>query len=549
MPNNIVPSEFNIVVVGGGIAGCGAALRLADLGYKVTLIENRGSLLSGSSDDTPCRAGLGFHYPDKNTAVSALKNAVRFIKEYKDLGFNLRVGEDKPLAHPLRRGHYYVVKDSQFEVDTVLALYEEIKKAYAKLIEEDPANEVFGPAEDFYRVLWRNEEGDVPAEHDALVPLLNLYKIACGIETAEHTLNWPVFKSYLVDEVTHHPNITVQLNTQVNEILPHGLGYKINFEENAELKNKKCDFVINSAWENIEKLNKTAGVEVHPEDRVLRVKVICQIKLPEELRDKPSAFFCFGPHCSLTNTGDGYGWLSFEPVTNIKATNCLTLDPELALLVQGLATDEQKRNYGERIIDGAAKYLHALQKAEYVSARIGVVRTLGNAAPITDAASPIHHRDYLAVQTALFGLVTNPCTKLLCWMSNADVVEKLCEAFARARTVISETVTANLCEQDPVLEILLVDQLKQILLPQYNELSQRVENALTDLTQESVANKLAMTTEGHKRMMKELRSLPRQFFEKTASSSPRTPTDFNVSLHDSGSPASSPGPSGPSAAS
>jgi glycine/D-amino acid oxidase-like deaminating enzyme len=45
-----------IVIVGGGVAGVGTALKLAGEGYEVTLIEAN-ELLSGSSRSTP---GLNF---------------------------------------------------------------------------------------------------------------------------------------------------------------------------------------------------------------------------------------------------------------------------------------------------------------------------------------------------------------------------------------------------------------------------------------------------------------------------------------------------------
>src|SRR3990167_110373 len=391
----------SVIIVGGGMAGCGAALRLAEAGYAVTFLEGRGELLLGSSGATPCRVGLGFHYPDKSTAIRALKNAVRFVRAYKNVGIQLRVGEDKPLDHPLRRGHYYITKDSQFSVEHVLSLYDGLKEAYADLIKENPENEVFGPAENFYKVLWKESDETAKEQQDALSDLVSHDKVACALETAEHSLNWSAFQSYFIDKIMHHPNIRVLLNTEVKEITPDRQQHCYVVKTKAG--EETADFVINSSWYNIEALNKTAGVKVDPENRTLRVKVIIKIKLPEALLDKPSAFFCFGPHCSLTNTGDGYGWLSYEPVTNIGASNKLNLDPELKALVEGHVTDAQKEEFGRKIIAGASQYIPELSQAEYKATKIGVVRTLGKKAPINDPNSAIHNRDYLGVQAELLG--------------------------------------------------------------------------------------------------------------------------------------------------
>ena len=235
----------SVIIVGGGMAGCGAALRLAEAGYAVTFLEGRGELLLGSSGATPCRVGLGFHYPDKSTAIRALKNAVRFVRAYKNVGIQLRVGEDKPLDHPLRRGHYYITKDSQFSVEHVLSLYDGLKEAYADLIKENPENEVFGPAENFYKVLWKESDETAKEQQDALSDLVSHDKVACALETAEHSLNWSAFQSYFIDKIMHHPNIRVLLNTEVKEITPDRQQHCYVVKTKAG--EETADFVINSS--------------------------------------------------------------------------------------------------------------------------------------------------------------------------------------------------------------------------------------------------------------------------------------------------------------
>ena len=58
-----------VVIIGGGIGGCMAALALAQAGCKVLLLEKNADLLSGTSNMTPGRMGLGFHYTHAETGL------------------------------------------------------------------------------------------------------------------------------------------------------------------------------------------------------------------------------------------------------------------------------------------------------------------------------------------------------------------------------------------------------------------------------------------------------------------------------------------------
>jgi heterodisulfide reductase subunit A-like polyferredoxin len=51
-----------VLVIGGGICGTTTAIKLADAGYKVTIIERQKELLEGTSDKSVHRISPGFHY-------------------------------------------------------------------------------------------------------------------------------------------------------------------------------------------------------------------------------------------------------------------------------------------------------------------------------------------------------------------------------------------------------------------------------------------------------------------------------------------------------
>ena len=145
----------NVAIIGGGVGGCCTALELAQTRqFNIYLLEKNQELMRESSDATPGRLGLGFHYSDKTTALHFLHVTVDFTKRY---------GRNQ--SHPLRRGRYFIVKNSLVLIKDILEVFQAIKEEYTKMVREDPSCEVFGPPEDIYRILQPQKfETDVEME-------------------------------------------------------------------------------------------------------------------------------------------------------------------------------------------------------------------------------------------------------------------------------------------------------------------------------------------------------------------------------------------------
>ncbi|MGE0213950.1 MAG: FAD-dependent oxidoreductase [Parvibaculaceae bacterium] len=74
-----------VAVIGGGIFGALAALRLASAGVPVTLFERNADLMSGASFNNQNRLHLGFHYPrDDMTARQCLRGFELFRRAFAD---------------------------------------------------------------------------------------------------------------------------------------------------------------------------------------------------------------------------------------------------------------------------------------------------------------------------------------------------------------------------------------------------------------------------------------------------------------------------------
>lgn len=425
---------MNFSVLGGGAGGCGVALELANAGHKVTIIEKREKLLSGSSDHTPCRLGLGFHYSDINTAKKYLHATISFLKKYP----NFIVASDQNVSHPHRRGQYFIVKDSLFPPNKILDVYAELKEEYKRLVKEDPANKVLGDPNDFYRPMTVKEFQDG----------VNTNYVLAGIETAEQVLDWPEFKKHFIKEIENHPNITIIKDTEVTDASHNDLsdGFRLTLKnKNEETQLLDTNFIINCTWENVEAINHRLGFFTPPDARTNRLKVIIEIKLPEDfekLGPVNSKFFCFGPHCSFTNVGNGTGFISYEPVTNIEASTSLTLPLLSQRLLDGKANDEEKLEYGEKILAGVVQYIPKLKDAEVLTTSFGIVKTKGKGIiDIYAANDSFHRRDYSGVEEQQIGLISNSCMKLLYFLDNASETKSLVDEHIKIDTAINGIVS------------------------------------------------------------------------------------------------------------
>ena len=194
-----------IAIIGGGVGGCCTALELANSGvFNIYLLEKNQELMRESSDATPGRLGLGFHHADKKTALHFLHVTLEFIRRYGR--FRQEIGRKQ--SHPLRRGRYFIVKNSVVPARDILDTYDAIKQEYARMVNEDPSYEVFGPPNDLYRILEPHEfEADV-----------EMGKIELGIETAEELLDWPKLREYIIHQLTRDES-TVKVRTNTKAVV------------------------------------------------------------------------------------------------------------------------------------------------------------------------------------------------------------------------------------------------------------------------------------------------------------------------------------------
>lgn len=321
--SRIVDQGDVVVIIGAGLSGSFAAREIAKK-RKVWLIEKEDDIIpEASSSVAECyKLHLGLHYAgDLATAIQCLERSVQFARE------NAEFILGKP-GDPCRRGRHYLLSNSLTEPFKVKGVIGELKKRYAELIAQDTKNKVFGELEDFIKILNEKDYPEVAKEIDINPLKISTdskhqkapAKVVLAVETAESQIDIKKLKASLKQALESNKNVTILKNIEVvrSAYAKDKLGYVLTLKhKNGEVQELQAPVVVNSAWQNIEKIEKQMGYCAPNPSLVIRIKVSLVIQLPDELRNTNTAIFSVGPYISLTNQGDGTAILTAEEFTNV----------------------------------------------------------------------------------------------------------------------------------------------------------------------------------------------------------------------------------------
>lgn len=438
-----VLTEKEIIIIGGGVAGIGSALKLANQGHRVKILE-KNTLMSGSSGRNPGRMGHGFHYFDEHTAIQYLRASIQVQRAYP--GF--LVGDDLPFQHPIRHGRYYITKSSLHSYEDILVIYRVIQDEYTRLVEQDPRNKVFGEPQEFIKILAPQDYAHV----------INSEIVAGAVETCEHLFNWPKFSQHIKALLLAHPNISLLEHAEVVGISPRetlDARFTIDVacsrpserdsEPEVHSLKLKTDFLINASWENIEYLNSTAGIPYLDGTRTNRLKCLLVVELPPELTNPQmnSAFFCMGSFCMFSNMGDGRGMMTLADVTNMKVSSHLRIDKEMEYYLSDKVDKQEMERIGQEILNGVAEYIPLMANARILEVKFGIVQTKGNLQleDLKSSKSSHHKRSYYAVRAEQQGLISNPAMKLFYFVHNSMLVYDIFKTQLEKESYLPEFYT------------------------------------------------------------------------------------------------------------
>ena len=210
---------MNIAIIGGGIFGCTAALRLARDGHRVTLLESAADVILGATFTSSGRVHLGYHYPrDSATAKQSARGFRRFCQT-----FSAAVRDDFPNA-------YFIAKEGSRTTP----------EAFLKFCAEHnlPADPI---------------DLDMVAAYIRGVSLGVYSKEAvCDADALRDVLSWRLSAAY----------VTVWSNASVRRIY-HGAsgGYDISLAHGARTR---FDAIVNATYAAQNELTAQLGHQVQP---------------------------------------------------------------------------------------------------------------------------------------------------------------------------------------------------------------------------------------------------------------------------------------------
>jgi hypothetical protein len=429
---------FDVIIVGAGLAGVLSALKIPSH-LNVLLIESGSEVLpvTSSSYNECYKLHTGVHYVgDAYTAKNCLLKSIEFARELPDY---ISGGHD--LRSPWRRGRHYFMSNSLVSVDKAREIALHLQSVYAQMIREDERNKIFGEPEDFVQFL-------TPADYPHIKPEIPFYDsfgnmsgmaVALGIETAESQIDIHRLKSHLQQRIASSKNITFVSSTKVTHLShnPRQFGYIVSTrDEQGNKRDFKSTSVVNCSWQNIESLDRSLGLYVPDENRVIRIKASVLVELPNALKNMNTCIFSSGPYCSMTVLPNGTAILTSERTTNVgyfKAGNS-----ELPPDVRELVNNQLKLNHpfghniAEQIRNECASYLTdelgaQLCHSNILALHVGFVKLMENEDKYTresiyQAGSVIHARQQDGIEVRDLGYISNSGMKMTYTAGNATII-------------------------------------------------------------------------------------------------------------------------------
>lgn len=204
----------SVAVVGCGVFGGVAAIRLAELGHRVTIFERAEVILSGASFNNQNRLHLGFHYPrDNETALQCIRGFREFHKKFT------------PCVVDNFESAYFIASDGS------------VTTAHDYL--------------NFCRKLNLSFQQIAPANFEPTVR-----NVAIGVLCSEAVYDCNILRD-LISAEFNIKSIKVHLGANINEIKKVPDGFRLTTKNNNEI----FDAVVNCTYADLNRLTHQLG---HP---------------------------------------------------------------------------------------------------------------------------------------------------------------------------------------------------------------------------------------------------------------------------------------------
>ncbi len=281
-------------------------------------------------------------------------------------------------------------------------------------------------------------------DNEEIAKLINLENVAFIVETAEELLDLKLYRQEVLDELALCSNVTILTDVEVIKLKHEGgQNFRIECIKNKnQLIDLQTNFPVICNWERSGNLIKTLTITSPIQEKVInRLKSIITIKLPKNMLNSHSYFFCMGPYAMFSNLGNGLGKITYAQASNMQKIDASEAMPkEMVDFLSHEANIDQKQEIAKNILEGAKIFIPGLYEVtqnDITDVDFGIVKTRGTEAEI-DINNPlgkIRERDYGWVRKhdVDYGkafIIENNAMKIVYSLSNAtETVRMINEAL------------------------------------------------------------------------------------------------------------------------
>jgi glycine/D-amino acid oxidase-like deaminating enzyme len=368
-----------VVVIGAGLTGCCAALELARLDHRVTLIEQDALPMNRASLRNEGKIHLGLIYANDPTMATArlqLQASLRFQPLLERwIGRRMAsIGVSTPFD-------YVVAAESLLNVEQLANFYSRVEAMYQAELDADASLNYLGRRPEW--LARRLGIGELP-ETFAAGLMQGVFR------TQERAINTDDLAAQVREAVAAEPRILVLMNHQVGGVERMAEGYTITGTVRGESFCIEAEQVINASWERRLGIDQMLGLETRPGVlHRLKYRVIC--RTPPELENCPSFTIVLGRFGDMVIRPGGTTYLSWYPAGLQGWISGVEPPREWDGACRGEPPPAVAATVADATVAALARWVPALAGAEVLKVDAGAIVADGET-DVDDAASGLHSR-------------------------------------------------------------------------------------------------------------------------------------------------------------
>jgi len=402
---------MSAVVLGGGVQGVLAALMLAQRGYDVTLIDQRGEMMAAASVNYEGRVHLGLIYAmDRSFSTSArmATDALHFTPIVERLlGRKL---DWTVLSSTASR--YLVHRKSHLSVDQLENHFGQVEQAVLEGLRDDRLSYLG------QRLTHVARRAEIPVDASPT-------EIVACFDTVETCVDQPAMRKILIDAVGATPRITLSLGLRVRGVSERAGGdWEIACEDKAGARHDlKASLVVNCLWEDRARLDRQAGIDDFASESV-RLKYSMLVRRNKVIDRLGTFLIVHGAFGSIvTHPGRDYAFLSWYSASLKGIAPSQSFPDEWRAACAGNISPQTMEQVWWDNLEGFSQIIPDLGRPEPLLIKAGLILAEG-LRDIDRPDSGFHRRDETPIRRSgtFFSIATGKYTSA---PRNAELLERL----------------------------------------------------------------------------------------------------------------------------